>query len=756
MRATFCCAHRACAARSPHSRAILRRAVCFAIISASHSAFAQEWTSPNSGLWTDPTNWSPQQSPLTSGNAVIDLPGDYTIALDTFAAPSSLAMNAPGATLLVASSTHSAGISSTTGITATAGTIVLRDDGFSTSFTASLNNSSAVRVDPGSGSGHSPLINVTANSGTLVTINSSAKGALQVAGGEATIAAGAVFNMTGGISVSRGSLIINGTVGPTSPPFNTGIDITGGSVSGTGSVTTGGLNLGSNSIAMKFFVGGDVTLSNPSSSIPAGTTVQFLGGGFHSFSANTSSITNAGTIVFHSDDDFAYWEFPSGGLVNTGTIRAEGTTLPGIDNRGQYIGAAENPLFPVMNTATGVMDIAATTYSTVNNAGAIHVESSGIFTSGQFNMQAGALNVDGVMSVNAVVNESVGVAPFFNYTGGTINGTVNLIDTTGRHGTTANFGPGANSGNFVFSSLSSFTGDIHSGMTVSVATASTVTANSAATNSGTLTVSGRLTAPLGITNAGAINVSHGALAGPLTNTVTGIIAVDHSTIGSTAAGQTGAFINNGTTTVTTSARFLQPVTNNATFQATTATITFAGGFTNNGTYLSDPSTSIFTDLTIGPSGSITAGAGDLFIVSGSFTNNSTVPQNWDGDNAELFFSALAGFANTSPFHDYSLTDSAASIFWGTLGIGDGQIVSFHADAPITLDIGTLALNAPGITDITGDGSVTLNYQDLRIYSDPITFTDFGSGQLLAIPEPAAASILLALLPLIPRRRAKPR
>ncbi len=51
MRATVCCAHRACAARSVRSRAILSCAVYFAIIAASHCALAQE-LSPISGLRT--------------------------------------------------------------------------------------------------------------------------------------------------------------------------------------------------------------------------------------------------------------------------------------------------------------------------------------------------------------------------------------------------------------------------------------------------------------------------------------------------------------------------------------------------------------------------------------------------------------------------------------------------------------------------------------------------------------------------------
>ena len=56
---------------------------------------------------------------------------------------------------------------------------------------------------------------------------------------------------------------------------------------------------------------------------------------------------------------------------------------------------------------------------------------------------------------------------------------------------------------------------------------------------------------------------------------------------------------------------------------------FAAGFTNNGSYISDPSTNIFTDLSITPTGALQGGAGDEYIVSGNYSDASVNTANWN-------------------------------------------------------------------------------------------------------------------------------
>lgn len=69
---------------------------------------------------------------------------------------------------------------------------------------------------------------------------------------------------------------------------------------------------------------------------------------------------------------------------------------------------------------------------------------------------------------------------------------------------------------------------------------------------------------------------------------------------------------------------------------TNTTAVYKGTFVNHGTYNSDPSTNVFeAGLTVGATGVLTGGSGDVFEIRGSFLNGSTDAAGWNTDDASL-------------------------------------------------------------------------------------------------------------------------
>jgi hypothetical protein len=174
--------------------------------------------------------------------------------------------------------------------------------------------------------------------------------------------------------------------------------------------------------------------------------------------------------------------------------------------------------------------------------------------------------------------------------------------------------------------------------------------------------------------------------------------------------------------------FSLSIVNRGTIKVTDTAIRYLAPFTEYGAYLSDPSTNYFTDLTVGPSGYLTGGAGDNFFVSGNFTNNSTQNTLWNTAAAELDFTAGTGL------HTFALAgaDQGASYFgytnnfaWGIFRLRSGQslVLADGNNTPgatlyatrVILDDGTSQ-----VSNITGNG--------FSIYYDP---TDSGNNYLLS-------------------------
>jgi fibronectin-binding autotransporter adhesin len=164
------------------------------------------------------------------------------------------------------------------------------------------------------------------------------------------------------------------------------------------------------------------------------------------------------------------------------------------------------------------------------------------------------------------------------------------------------------------------------------------------TGTGTTTLSGTNT------YTGTTTVNGGALivAGSIASSLT---VNAGSTLNFADAVSTGSLTNDGSVLITAGATFTNNVTNNGTFKTTGATTSFAGTFTNNGVFHSDPSTQSFTDLIMGSGGALVGGLGDVFNISGNFTNNSTNSSVWDTHQSQISFNAVGTHQLTWPGTD---------------------------------------------------------------------------------------------------------
>ena len=169
-----------------------------------------------------------------------------------------------------------------------------------------------------------------------------------------------------------------------------------------------------------------------------------------------------------------------------------------------------------------------------------------------------------------------------------------------------------------------------------------------------------------LTNSGAILGSGTLRTGGLTNNGAVSFADAPTNVLGAVTNANSLKITNNTTT------FFGTITNAAsgTIQVTSGAARFLSTFTNNGTLITDPSTNYFTDLVVGPSGSISAASGDQYLVGGNFTNNSTQTGTWNTSGALLGFQGGVS-------HQLSVARSACRTIRlpGTLQVNAGDSVS---------------------------------------------------------------------------------
>jgi hypothetical protein len=175
-----------------------------------------------------------------------------------------------------------------------------------------------------------------------------------------------------------------------------------------------------------------------------------------------------------------------------------------------------------------------------------------------------------------------------------------------------------------------------------------------------------------------------------------------------------------------------------------------GDFTNNGVYKSDPSTQTFNNLTVGSTGSIQTQAGDLYKVSGNFTNNSTQNTAWNTSAATLAF-----FTGTSSAHNVALAGADAgqhqagytnNFAWGTLDL-TGQTLALsdgNATHGGALYVGTITgetIASGQVTDITGNGFNIYYEPGLNLDLHGQTFSLLNGGKLAPVPVPPSVLLL---------------
>jgi hypothetical protein len=181
------------------------------------------------------------------------------------------------------------------------------------------------------------------------------------------------------------------------------------------------------------------------------------------------------------------------------------------------------------------------------------------------------------------------------------------------------------------------------------------------------------------------------------------------------------------------------VVNNGNFKVTDTTVSYTGSFTNNGGYHSDPSTNLFTSLTVGLNGYLTGGLGDVFQMQGNYFNQSTQYTLWDTSKASLEF--------TGAVHQMETTGAFGNFTWGSFILDHGAGLNLNGILTVGLfDLmdGLNQLNSlSGTFDIYYDktlaGNAYLLGQDYTV----------GNGRILAyssspsgVPEPATWSLLI--------------
>jgi hypothetical protein len=241
-----------------------------------------------------------------------------------------------------------------------------------------------------------------------------------------------------------------------------------------------------------------------------------------------------------------------------------------------------------------------------------------------------------------------------------------------------------------------------------------------------------------LTNTGQISGYGSFSTGGLTNQSTINLTGGPATVNGPVTNQAGSQLS----ITANSTFFTGPVINDGTVKTTSGTVTWAGGFTNNGGYISDPATQFFSNLMVGPDGYIQGGKGDIFSLSGNFTDQSTQDSLWNTALASLVFTGGG---------THQLAVSGSSLAWGTLDIR-GQILNL-VDGDNTPGG---AFYAGQILGLTFEGNEITNIfgaPGLTMYYDPTLNPDLNGTYSLAnglgtmaprvVPLPASVWLFLS-------------
>jgi hypothetical protein len=579
-------------------------------------------------------------------------------------------------------------------------------------------------------------------------IGFSGSGSFTQNGGSNTVIDKIIIAANGG---SGGYLLQDGSLSAADIVVNAGGNFTqtGGTESGTlenyGAFTYGGGTFNGRLLAYVAptfnadFTAGDGMANYTDITIPSGRIITLNGQGLD----NSGTLSLAGGVLTGN-----------GPLVNNAYLAGYGT----IGGSGGFI----NNGFFTQNGGSLALNNTGANY----NYGNLDLAGGLLFTLGS----GATLNNQGTLNLNgAVIN---GAGSLSNGYGGTIAGKGTIVSSFANAGGVLAVGAGTTNITQPFSNsglvqLTDFTANLAGGAMTNTGTIQGLgQVGNAVTNTGTIeaiggtltlggtvanNAGGLLTAGTGgklliaaglNTNAGVINLTGGTFdnnnhplsntsemsgygtfrTGGLSNSGTmtlsgGTMTLSHGT--TTVQGDVNNQASGKITVAYNPAIFTGNVVNSGTVKTTSTTVTWAGSFTNSGAYISDPATNYFTDLIVGPSGYLVGGAGDQFIISNDFINQSTQNLLWKTLGAVVQFTT-----GTDSLHNLYLpgqdlgpswagyTDNFA---WGTLDL-TGQslnLVDGNATAGGALYVGKilgLTLTGLEVSDIIGNG--------FNIYYDP--------------------------------------
>ena len=575
------------------------------------------------------------------------------------------------------------------------------------------------------------------NGGTDLTFTNSATGTVDISGG--TVNASLTNNGTVNIQGSGSEVIVGGSVTNNSvmdaQAAGQTLTINGSGLNNLGQITLRATTInGSGPLTNNGQIAGGGNIGGTGGFTNNGVLTQTIGSGAYATSGNltvsdTGTNTNAGTVLMANGYVLTLSGSP---LSNTGTVNLNGGTVTGS--------------------------------ATLTNAGGGVVQGSGLISTGFANnagatllLQAGTTDIsNGFSNAGTILLDGITA----NLTGGAISnsGTIQGLGSVGTNIT--NLGTGtveALGGTLVLN------GSFGNAGLIAAPTGSKVLlVNSPGVNRGTISLTGGIFDTNGniLQNTGEVSGYGTFSTGGFENgfqATPGVYTPGSATFTGGTTTVNGNVTNDTGSTMTIEynpAIFTGSVVNNGTVFITQTTASFAGTYVDNGTTIHDPSTTYYTNWTVGISGATTAGTGDLIVVTGNFINNSTQNTKWSTTAAELEF--LGGSAHTM---DVAGTDMGATtagfsnnFAWGILdlngtndslilGKGTGLAAGVNG-AFYTYEL-LLAGGVSQIANITGNG-VSIYYDptnSANAYLDDKTYSLTNGGEIAPVPEPAPVALL---------------